>query len=102
MPLDELGATVSTLEPRSLASEARQLAQNPAFTEACRLLTLKYWAIYQGLTPDDPLFERQCVRVQYAISIIGDITGQLAVISDNQRLDDANLKMTARGNKNGR
>ena len=98
--LDDLGAIVPPKQAtRQLAAQAMELATSPAFEEACRVLRLKYLAQFRQIEMGDPLFERQCIRVQIAISLIEDIAGQLAILADGKRFEDARIAKVAKGVK---
>lgn len=101
--VDDLGVPIPSKEQgRAHAADARGLANNPAFMEACRSLQQKYLESFKSLRPDDSDYERRCIRIQVAVNVLPDIVSQLAILADNQKIDDELVQRTTRGNANGR
>jgi hypothetical protein len=100
---DELGAIVpddrTPDQKRAMATRARQISQDETFAYARRKLVDEYLRRFLSLTPDDPLFEQKCMRAQIACNVVADITTQLAILADFDKLDVDAVAKTIKGSR---
>lgn len=89
---------VPDVHKRAVANTARRhLMTDSTFLIAVRTLALMYQEQFSSMTGREPNYERQCVRAQVAMSVIGDIVGQLDQIAANGDLDPQRVRTTVRG-----
>lgn len=85
---------------RQVAAMALELRNNPAFVLACANLNRHYLKLFCQLSPrftdgrPNSDYEMSCVRANLAVNVIGDVLGQLELIAEHMKVDDAVARRT--------